>query len=79
VRLAYQFAIENDNVRSDAIEATEFPDMTARYRVHAVPKTMINETFSIEGALPEEPFLDRILKAVQPQDAPAAGAGREGL
>jgi hypothetical protein len=64
VRLAYQFAIENDNVRADAIEATEFPEWTARYRVHAVPKTMVNGSFSIEGSLPEEHFLDEILRTV---------------
>jgi len=69
VRLAYQFAIENDNVRADAIEATEFPDWTARYRVHAVPKTVVNGSFSIDGSLPEERFLDEILSAV--------GSGRD--
>ena len=64
MRLAYQFALENDNIRADAIEATEFPDWTTRYRVHAVPKTVVNESFSIEGSLPEELFLEEILKAV---------------
>jgi hypothetical protein len=64
VRLAYQFALENENIRADAIEATEFPDWTTRYRVHAVPKTVVNESFSIEGSLPEELFLEEILKAV---------------
>ncbi len=64
MRLAYQFAIENDNVRADAIEATEFPEWTARYRVHAVPKTVVNGSSSIDGSLPEEHFLDEILRAV---------------
>ena len=64
MRLACQFAIESDNVRADAIEATEFPEWTARYRVHAVPKTMVNGSFSIEGSLPEEHFLDEILRTV---------------
>jgi len=71
VRLAYQFAIETDNVRSDAIEATEFPEWTGKYRVHAVPKTVVNESFSIDGALPEERFLDEILKSIEPSDRPA--------
>jgi glutaredoxin-like protein len=71
VRLAYQFAMENDNVRSDAIEATEFPAWTTKYRVQAVPKTVVNESFSIEGSLPEEFFLDEILRAIQPPDAAA--------
>jgi hypothetical protein len=71
VRLAYQFAMENENIRSDAIEATEFPEWTSKYRVHAVPKTIVNEAFSIEGSMPEERFLDEILKAVQAPDAAA--------
>jgi predicted DsbA family dithiol-disulfide isomerase len=66
--------MENDNVRADGIEATEFPDWTTKYRVHAVPKTIVNGGFSIEGSLPEEHFLDEILRALKPPDA----AGREG-
>ena len=68
MRLAYQFAIENDNVRADAIEATEFPECTGKYRVHAVPKTVVNGSFSIEGSLPEEHFLDEILRGIEPSD-----------
>ncbi len=71
MRLAYQFAIENDNVRADAIEATEFPEWAARYRVHAVPKTMVNGSFSIEGSLPEEHFLDEIMRGIDPPAHPA--------
>jgi hypothetical protein len=62
VRLAHRFALENDLVRADGIEAMEFPDLAGRYRVYAVPKTVINEGASIEGSLPEEFFLDEILK-----------------
>src|SRR5208283_5120888 len=65
VRLAYQFAMENDNVRADGIEATEFPDWTTKYRVHAVPKTIVNGSFSIEGSLTEEHFLNEILRALE--------------
>jgi hypothetical protein len=61
--------MENDNIRADGIEATEFPAWTAKYGVHAVPKTIVNESFSIEGSLPEERFLDEILRAIQPPDA----------
>ena len=70
MRLAYQFAMENDNIRSDAIEATEFPEWTSKYRVHAVPKTIINESYSIEGSMSEERFLDEILRAIQPPHTP---------
>ena len=71
MRLAYQFAIESDKVRSDAIEATEFPEWTAKYHVHTVPKTIVNGSLSIAGSLPEERFLDEILKTVEgTQDKP---------
>jgi len=66
VRLAYQFALESDLVRADGIEATEFPDLAGKYRVYAVPKTIVNEGAYIEGALPEEFFLDEILKTLTP-------------
>jgi hypothetical protein len=63
VRLAYQLALESDLVRADGIEATEFPDLAGKHRVYAVPKTVINEASYIEGSMPEEFFLDEILKA----------------
>jgi predicted DsbA family dithiol-disulfide isomerase len=64
VRLAYQFALESDLVRADGIEATEFPDLADQYRVYAVPKTVINGRAFIEGSMPEEFFLEAILKAL---------------
>ena len=66
MRLAHRFAMENDLITADCIESTEFPDLAGQYRVYAVPKTVINEQASIEGALPEKFFLDGILKAVEP-------------
>lgn len=67
MRLAYSFAIENDLVRADGIEASEFPDLSSRYRVYAVPRTVVNQGAYIEGSLPENIFLDSILKAVNPE------------
>ena len=64
MRLAYQFAMESDLVRADGVEATEFPDLVERYRVFAVPRTVINDGPFVEGSLPEGFFLDAILKAV---------------
>lgn len=48
---------------SDTVEATEFPHLVQRYGVRAVPRTVVNETVSIEGALPEEAYLTRVLEA----------------
>ena len=47
------------------IEAAEFPHLVNRYWVMGVPKTIINETVSIEGAVPEEKILSEIMKALQ--------------
>ena len=58
--------MENELIRADCIESTEFPDLAGKYRVYAVPKTVINEVASIEGALPENFFLDEILKTIEP-------------
>lgn len=58
-------AIENDLVRADMVEAIEFPHLAVKYHVHGVPKTVVNETFFIEGAMPEVPFVQQIIKAVK--------------
>ncbi len=58
-------AIESDLVRADMVEAIEFPHLAVKYHVHGVPKTVVNETFFIEGAMPEVPFVQQIVKAVK--------------
>ena len=62
---AYQFAMLNENVRADIVEVSEFPHLAQKYSVSGVPKVVINETTSFEGALPEPMFMDNIEKAVQ--------------
>ncbi len=63
VQLAHQVAVENELVTSEMIEAAEFPPVAAKYGVMAVPKTVINETLIIEGALPEKEFIERIISS----------------
>jgi len=63
VRLAHHLAVASDLIRGDCIEATEFPDLAQRYMVMAVPKTVVNERVSFEGALPETQFVDNVLRA----------------
>lgn len=62
--------MENDLIRADCIESTEFPELVSHYGVFAVPKTVINGSAFIEGALPEGFFLEGILKTLEPA-APA--------
>ena len=56
-------AVASERVRSTAIEATEFPEMSRAYRVMAVPKIVMNDRVEFEGALPETEFLSALLKA----------------
>ena len=68
MRLAHQFALESDFITADAVEATEFPHLAQRYQVRAVPRTIVNESGAIEGALPETRFLEAVLNAAQRKD-----------
>ena len=54
-------AAANPNITSDAIEATEFMDLSRKYRVTGVPKTIVNETIEILGGLPEKMFVRQAL------------------
>jgi predicted DsbA family dithiol-disulfide isomerase len=58
-------AFASPNVTAYAVEATEFPDLARRYRVSAVPKTVVNEDTEILGALPEEAFIEQALVNLQ--------------
>ena len=60
--------MENQHITADCIEATEFPDLAAQYRVYAVPKTVINQTQTFDGSMPEGFLLDSIMAALQPSD-----------
>lgn len=68
VHVAHQFAFINDNIQADMMEASEFPQLAQKYDVSGVPKTIINEVYSFEGALPEEAVYLEILKAVNPDE-----------
>lgn len=49
------------------MEASEFPDLAKRYNVYAVPKTVINGTEEVVGAVPEASFVETLASAVAPQ------------
>ncbi len=60
---AYMFAVVNENVVADVVEAMEFPDLAYKYKVLSVPKTIINEGVEIEGAVPVELFAEKVAEA----------------
>jgi len=63
VRLAHRMAIENDMVRADVVESSEFPHLVHKYNVFGVPKTVVNEVVEFEGAQPVPLFLAQVMKA----------------
>jgi glutaredoxin-like protein len=64
-KTAHQFAIENENIRSDVIEMVEFPYLVQRYSVMSVPHIVINNDSSFVGAYSPEIFIDQIALALR--------------
>jgi predicted DsbA family dithiol-disulfide isomerase len=69
VRLAQHMSIASDRVRSECIEATEFPEMSQQYQVSAVPKIVINDRVEFAGAIPEGDFVKAVLQAASAKEA----------
>ena len=59
--LAHAMAVESKHIMADVIEAEEFPELTRRYGLRQIPTTVINEISSINGMVPQEELLDRVL------------------
>jgi glutaredoxin-like protein len=68
VTLAHRMAAESPLIRATCIEATEFLELSRLYRVTGVPKTVVNNSIEIFGAIPEDEFVRTIV------GAPEAGA-----
>lgn len=60
--LAHSFAIANENITSDVIEIQEFPNLSDKYEVFSVPKTVMNESAEVVGAVPESVFLGKVME-----------------
>ena len=66
VRMAHQFSRVNPKmVDAEMIESMEFPELSEKYSVMAVPKVVINEDVDFEGALPEKVFLFKVKEALK--------------
>ena len=61
---AHKFAYLNERIKSDMVEATEFPHLSNKYSVRGVPRTVINENNFIEGAAPEQMVFDKVKEAL---------------
>jgi len=64
VRNAHRMAMVNPNITADMIEAQEFPELSQRFSVRGVPRTVVNDNFNIDGGLPEDAFISQIIENV---------------
>ncbi len=68
VSLAHKLAVASPLVKADGVQATEFPEISERYGVYGVPRTVISADGAkdehIEGAVPEAKLLEALRKAV---------------
>lgn len=62
--LAHKLAVASDLITADMVNAGEFPHLVGKYRVMAVPKTVIDEEIQFEGTQPETALVDKVLMAV---------------
>ena len=62
--LAHQLAIESDLITAEMVEVIEFPHLATKYQVMGVPRTVINETIHIEGAVPEPMLMREFAKVL---------------
>lgn len=69
--LANRMAVASPLVSARTVEANEFPDLSARFGVQGVPRTVVNERGAFVGALPEPQFVEAILQltGVEPEAA----------
>ncbi len=63
-RLAHQASILNPMISSEMIESLEFQELTTKYEVFGVPKTIINETTTIDGLSPVEMFVEKLFESI---------------
>jgi glutaredoxin-like protein len=63
VTLAHRLAVESPLITASCVEATEFMDLSRKFRVTGVPKTIVNGSIEILGALPEDQFVRTVVGA----------------
>lgn len=70
--LSSRLAAASDRVVSSVIEANEFEELSRKYRVQGVPRTVINERFFAEGSMPESMMVSALSRAMTeaPDDGP---------
>ena len=69
VTTAHRMAVESPNIRATCVEASEFIDLSRKYNVTGVPKTVVNDAVELMGAVAEDEFVRTALSAPAPGGA----------
>lgn len=64
-RLAHQAAILNPLIDSEMFESLEMQEEAAKFEVFGVPKTIFNDTVTVEGLTPPEMFVEKLFEAIE--------------
>jgi glutaredoxin-like protein len=60
--LANRMSLASSRVTSVVVEANEFPELSERFEVQGVPRTVVNRAGAFVGALPEAAFVRSVLE-----------------
>ena len=63
--LAYRCALASERVSAAAVEATEFAVAADRHGVVSVPAIVVNDRLAWVGTVPEQRFVEHIVRAAQ--------------
>jgi len=61
---AFKLAMLNENIIADMIEATEFQELSMKYNVQGVPKTVINDNWDVVGGVPTQTLMVKVREAL---------------
>ncbi len=75
--LAHRLAMESELIHADMVEAYGFPQLATRYQVVRVPRTVINDTIQIEGAMPEPMLMREFAKLLNGKNGTSENGRRE--
>ena len=71
VTLAQRMAAEHENIRATCVDAQEFIELSRKYRVTGVPKTVVNGAIEMLGAVPEDQFVRTALGIPPTESSPS--------
>ena len=64
-RTAHKLALQSPRVKVDVIEISEFPTLSQRYGIRAVPTTVIGDKVLLPGAMDETVLLQSIMRVAE--------------